>query len=90
MAVLIDAITTVIALWALILLSKIELVTLRVGYLKILVAITIVVHSSLIHARMTGHSEVIEVFASVNELLFVAFGSMIVCLIKRMTNDCEN
>ena len=90
MAVLVDAITTIVALWALVLLSKIKLVTIRVGYLKILMAITIVVHSSLIHARMTGHSEVVEVFTSVNELLFVAFGMLILCLVRKITYDIQN
>ncbi len=90
MAVLVDVIITIVALWALVLLSKIKLVTIRVGYLKILMAITIVVHSSLIHARMTGHSEVVEVFTSVNELLFVAFGMLILCLVRKIIYDIQN
>lgn len=90
MAVLVDAITTILALWAVYLLSKIDIVSLRVGYLKILMAIAIVSHSSLIHARLSGHSELIEVFSSVNEFLAISFGLMIISTIKKLSHDPKN
>ena len=90
MAVLVDAIVAVLAVWALFLLSKIEIVTLKIGYIKILLAVTIVVHSSMVHAKLAGQSEVFEAFRSVNEFIFVAFGIMLVCIVKRFLHDYEN
>lgn len=90
MAVLIDAVTAVIAVWAICLLNQVDAVNIKLGLIKIVLATTIVVHSAMFQARLSGHSELLETIQSVHDLIIIAFGLIIVWLIKRITHDHEN